>query len=124
MIRHSACGFGALAFAGICAGDVRGDQPRHSLAPRPPMFAPRAKRVIFIFMQGGPSHVDTLDYKPELIKRDGQEIDFTGVRFGTFGNVSKRKLLKPLWSFGSMGNVADLCRICFRTWASTWTSCA
>ena len=44
-----------------------------------------------------------LIYKPELIKRDGQGIDFTGVRFGTFGNQSTRKLLKPLWSFKQYG---------------------
>jgi hypothetical protein len=103
MIRRSACGFGALALAGMCADTARGDQKRNSLAQRPPMFAPRAKRVIFIFMQGGPSHVDTFDFKPELVARHGKEIDFTGVRFGTFGNVSKRKLLKPLWSFEQYG---------------------
>jgi len=108
MIRRSACGFGALALAGICADHVvadhvAADDKRNSLALRPPMFPPRAKRVIFIFMQGGPSHVDTFDFKPELIKRNGQEIDFTGVRFGTFGAKSKRKLLKPLWSFKQHG---------------------
>jgi hypothetical protein len=67
------------------------------------MFTPRTRRVIFIFMQGGPSHVESFDYKPELIKRDGQEIDFTGVRFGTFGKVSKRRLMKPLWEFQNYG---------------------
>lgn len=102
MIRRSACGFGSLALAGMCADATSADQQRN-LMRRPPMFAPRAKRVIFIFMQGGPSHVDTFDYKPELLARHGQEIDFTGVRFGTFGNVSKRKLLKPLWSFRQHG---------------------
>lgn len=103
MIRRSACGFGTLALAGICAEQVRANEDRKSLAPRTPMFEPRAKRVIFIFMQGGPSHVDTFDYKPELFSRDGQDIDFTGVRFGTFGNVSQRKLLKPLWDFQQYG---------------------
>jgi len=68
-----------------------------------PLFAPRAKRVIFVFMQGGPSHVDTFDYKPELAARDGQSIDFTGVRFGTFGKVSKRRLMRPLWKFRQHG---------------------
>ncbi len=42
------------------------------------MFSPRVKRVIFLFMQGGPSHVDTFDFKAELLRRDGQEIDFYG----------------------------------------------
>ena len=57
MIRRSACGFGGLALAGICANQSRGEDKRNTLLPRPPMFPARAKRVIFIFMQGGPSHV-------------------------------------------------------------------
>ncbi|MFK7770174.1 MAG: DUF1501 domain-containing protein [Mariniblastus sp.] len=121
MIRRSSCGFASLALAGLLSNRSRGDetttdktqeQSRNTLAARTPMFAPRAKRVIFIFMQGGPSHVDTFDYKPELLKRDGQEIDFTGVRFGTFGSKSKRKLLQPLWDFKQYGErgqyVSDL----------------
>ncbi|MFT5126550.1 MAG: hypothetical protein ACI8W8_000144 [Rhodothermales bacterium] len=82
------------------AGMLEGNNP---LAPRMPHFAPRAKRVIFIFMQGGPSHVDSFDYKPKLFKADGQEIDFTGVRFNTFGKQSKRKLMKPMWDFSQRG---------------------
>lgn len=101
-LKQSACGFGSLALAGLCAeGDAQGKTS--PLAPKAPMFSPRAKRVIFIFMQGGPSHVDTFDYKPELIDRDGEEIDFTGVRFGTFGKTSKRRLMKPLWDFQNYG---------------------
>jgi hypothetical protein len=42
------------------------------LAPRPPQFRPRAKRVIYLHMSGGPPHLDLFDYKPELVKRDGQ----------------------------------------------------
>jgi len=102
-LRRSACGFGALAFTGMLAKEAAAKKTHDTLQARAPHFTPRAKRVIFIFMQGGPSHVDSLDYKPELLKRDGQEIDFTGVRFGTFGNSSKRKLLKPLWKFQQYG---------------------
>ena len=98
-LQKSACGFGALAFSGLLTGQTPASQRQDTLQARAPQFKARAKRVIFIFMQGGPSQVDSLDYKPELVKRDGQEIDFTGVRFGTFGNASKRKLLKPLWAF-------------------------
>src|SRR3954462_15381611 len=46
----------------------------HTLAPRAGHFAPRAKSVIWLFMNGGPSQVDTWEFKPELIKRDGQEL--------------------------------------------------
>lgn len=101
-LKQSACGFGSLALAGLCAKrDALGKTS--PLAPKAPLFSPRAKRVIFIFMQGGPSHVDTFDYKPDLINRDGKEIDFTGVRFGTFGKVSGRRLMKPLWKFQRYG---------------------
>ncbi|MBT3843505.1 MAG: DUF1501 domain-containing protein, partial [Verrucomicrobia bacterium] len=49
------------------------------------------------------SHVDTYDFKPELIQNHEKEIDFTGVRFGTFGKKSKRKLMRPLWDFRQYG---------------------
>jgi len=96
---RGACGFGALALSGTGAL-AQGDDP---LAARPPMHPARARRVIFLFMQGGPSQVDTFDYKPELIRRDSQSIDFTGVRFNTFGKQSKRRLMRPLWDFRQHG---------------------
>ena len=82
------------------------------LAPRPAMHPARAKRIIFLFMAGGPSHVDTFDYKPELTKRDGQGFEFVGVRSTTFGVKSERQLMKPLWDFQQYGEsgrwVSDL----------------
>lgn len=114
MLRRSACGFGSLALAGMWGSSTQAHETdrQADLTPRAPMFPARAKRVIFIFMQGGPSHIDTFDYKPELVQADGTEIDFTGVRFGTFGQNSKRKLMKPLWNFQQYGKcgqfVSDL----------------
>lgn len=113
LLQRTACGFGALALAGLNADRATaGEADNQNLDPRPPMFPARAKRVIFIFMQGGPSHIDTFDYKPELVGADGKDIDFTGVRFGTFGKDSKRKLMKPLWDFRQYGqsgrHVSDL----------------
>src|SRR5688572_30692095 len=64
-LKLSACGFGYLAFAGLAAAD-------DPLAPKKPHFAPRAKRVIFLCMTGGPSHVDTFDHKPQLTRDDGK----------------------------------------------------
>src|SRR6516165_7055952 len=52
---------------------LRADEP-DPLAPRPPHFAPRAKHVIFLFMQGGPSHIDTFDPKPLLKTQHGQPL--------------------------------------------------
>jgi len=102
MLRLSACGFGSVALAGLCQ-QANSSPGTASLSQRAPMFAPRAKRVIFLFMSGGPSHVDSYDYKPELIRNHDKDYDFTGVRFGTFGKKSKRKLMKPLWGFKQYG---------------------
>ena len=75
MLRSAACGFGYLAFAGLAsevAAAAESASYQNPLAPRTPHFAPRAKRVIFMFMQGGPSHLDTFDHKPSLDKMDGE----------------------------------------------------
>jgi hypothetical protein len=64
-------GLGLLALADLLKA---GDAPTNPLASRPPHFAGTAKSVIWLFMNGGPSHVDTWDHKPELAKRDGQEL--------------------------------------------------
>jgi hypothetical protein len=77
MLRSLSSGFGYLAFAGIAAEaagrEARApqDQDEQGLAPRPTHFPPRARRVIFLCMNGGPSHVDLFDYKPELNRRSG-----------------------------------------------------
>src|SRR6201997_4833417 len=71
-------GFGPLGRAGSLAGEgllASTETPRSvtPLAPRAPHFAPRAKRVIFLFMNGGPSHVGTFDPKPDLARRHGEK---------------------------------------------------
>lgn len=77
--------------------------PADPLAPRAPHFPARAKRVIFIFSNGGASHMDTFDYKPELFKADGKKT-------GTGGGLSnqQRVLLKPLWPFRPGGTCGTL----------------
>jgi hypothetical protein len=74
-------GFGTLAFEALLrqeakAAAIKGPviDPLQPFAPRPPHFAPRAKSVIFLFMVGGPSQVDTFDYKPELQRLNGQPL--------------------------------------------------
>ncbi|MEN9572947.1 MAG: hypothetical protein RL514_802 [Verrucomicrobiota bacterium] len=69
VLSSVSCGFGYLAFAGLAARAATADKP---LAPKQPHFTPRAKRVIFLCMSGGPSHVDTFDYKPKLIADAGK----------------------------------------------------
>ncbi len=105
-LQNSACGFGSVALGGMLAeqnAQAAKTATRNSLTLQAPILPARAKRLIFIFMQGGPSHVDSFDYKPELIARDGKSIDFTGVRFNSFGQVSQRTLMKPLWKFRQHG---------------------
>jgi hypothetical protein len=64
-----------LADAGLLAGSTNQPaQANNPLAPKPPHFPPRAKRVIFLFMNGAPSHVDTFDPKPMLVKQQGQPL--------------------------------------------------
>ena len=100
MLRGSALGFGYLAAMSMLAEEGRTDAGDNPLQVRPPHFAPRAKRVIFLFMKGGPSHVDTFDYKPALQKADGQELPFDKprVQFAPTG-----KLLKSPWKFKPHG---------------------
>ncbi len=97
LLKSAACGFGSLAFAGM-AGQLHA--ARNPLAPRDPMHSARAKRVIFIFMQGGPSHVDTFDPKPELYRRHAQEVDFLNARTR---QVERKKVMQPLWEFQRYG---------------------
>ncbi len=68
LLRSASCGFGYLALAGMARSGF-GDESAlavNPLLPKAPHFAAKAKRVIFLFMQGGPSHIDTFDHKPEL----------------------------------------------------------
>ena len=101
MLKSAACGIGSLALTGLCQQSAYASLS-NAYQSRP-MFPAKAKRIIFIFMAGGPSHVDSYDYKPELIRNHDKDYDFTGVRFGTFGKKSKRKLMKPLWDFKQYG---------------------
>src|SRR5947207_4580658 len=85
MLRTSAVGFGHLAFAALLADEAAASQPAPGrpadpLAARPPHFTPRAKRIIFLFMKGGPSHVDTFEHKPLLQRDHGRPYPFTRPR--------------------------------------------
>jgi len=75
------------------------------LATRPPMFRPRAKRVIFLFMHGGPSHVDTFDYKPLLIRDSGKPLPFGKPRI-QFAKTSN--LRRSPWEFRPYGQCGTM----------------
>jgi hypothetical protein len=73
-ITDAFCGFGALAFAALCQQEQARADTRNPLAPKPPNFPAKAKSLIFLFMAGGPSHLETFDPKPLLNKLDGQPL--------------------------------------------------
>jgi hypothetical protein len=73
------------------------------LAPKPPHFAAKARNVIFLFMSGGPSHMDLFDPKPDLIRLAGQPIPDSFGTFKTRRAVAKNKLLAPVRAFARRG---------------------
>ena len=92
LLQNASAGFGYLAFAGICSQQASAEATAaNPLAPKMPHHMARAKRVIFLCMQGGPSHVDTFDYKPALARDHGKS--------GKYGG----SLLKSPWQFRQRG---------------------
>ncbi|MEX2185630.1 MAG: DUF1501 domain-containing protein [Pirellulales bacterium] len=107
-LRHAACGFGYLALAGLTNAPRRvaaRERVADPLAPKAGHFPARAKRVIFLFMQGGVSHVDSYDYKPLLAEHDGAMIAFDDARIvaNTGKRGSSQRIMKPLWNFNQHG---------------------
>src|SRR3954452_5679287 len=96
LLKGVSSGFGYLAFAGLssmAAGAGSKDSP---LAPKAPHFPARAKRVIFLCMNGAPSHVDRFDYKPELASADGKVSNRPG-------RIPGAKLMASPWKFRQHG---------------------
>jgi hypothetical protein len=79
MLQRCGMGFGMLGLAGLCTPTAQA-APTHPLAPRAPHFRARAQRVVHLFMNGGPSHVDTFDPKPLLDKYHGRPLPRTNLR--------------------------------------------
>ncbi len=104
-LSHTACGFGSLALAGLAAQTPMADAAGSPLAAKKPHFPAKAKRVIFLFMQGGVSHVDSFDYKPRLDKDDGKMLSFDDARIiaNTGKRGSSQRVMKPLWKFTQHG---------------------
>jgi len=106
---QSGAGFGAAALSSMLATDgffnpaaAAADLSLKSpLAPKPPHFAPKAKSVIFLFMYGGPSHIDTFDYKPDMNGMDGKTVDVK--TFGRGGHRTGGRIVEPRWKFHQHG---------------------
>ena len=113
LLQNCGAGFGGIALNDLLARTASAGQnssaASNPLLSRPGHFPARAKRVIFLFMHGGPSHVDTFDHKPLLAKHDGQPLPFEKprIQFAQTGN-----LLKSPWKFRQYGQsgawVSDL----------------
>ena len=106
MLRRSGCGFGFLALTDLLAAETAvlknsdSDPAAHPFAIRAPHFTPRAKRVIFLYMPGGPSHVDLFDPKPRLIVDNGKPLPFPKPKLE---RAKTGNLLASPWKFSKHG---------------------
>lgn len=112
-------GFSGVALAGMLDNGFYANQAfaadgktafKNPLAPKAPHFPAKAKAVIFLYMYGGPSHIDTFDYKPTMYGRDNQTIEVK--TFGRGGRRNVGRIVEPRWKFRQYGEcgkwVSDL----------------
>src|SRR3954453_21682401 len=111
-LKNAGAGFGAVALAALLAEDGQLAAADDPLAPKAPQFPAKAKRVIFLFMSGGPSHVDTFDPKPELTRLHGQPLPASFGMVRTRRGVDRNRLLASRRTFRKHGQagieVSDL----------------
>jgi hypothetical protein len=124
-VWEAGAGFGSVALTGLFAQDgwpgpqapvLQASEPpastpfRSPMAPKQPHFDAPAKAVIFLFMYGGPSHIETFDYKPKMYDLDGQTIPVK--TFGRGGHRNQGRAVGPKWKFQQYGQcgkwVSDL----------------
>jgi len=114
-LGHTSVGLGAVALGSLLNHDAVASQTTtHALPGQAPHFAPRAKRVIFLCMAGGPSHLETFDYKPLLAKMDGQPMPASFTRGQPIAQLQGQtlKCLAPQFPFARVGasgqEIADI----------------
>lgn len=111
---QSGCGFGGVALSSFLSADGFFSKAQAGQSPSPTSFLPaaaaKAKSVIFLFMYGGPSQIDTFDYKPNMIGMDNKTI--TVKTFGRGGHRNEGRVVEPRWKFKQYGQcgkwVSDL----------------
>jgi hypothetical protein len=105
-------GFTGLALTGMLAADGFFDKPAQGnaginpMAPRKPHFPAKAKSVIFLFMYGGPSQIETFDYKPKMYPLDGKTIAVK--TFGRAGHRNQGRIVGPKWQFKPYGKCGKM----------------
>lgn len=114
LLTQAGAGAGMLALGQLLEGDdvVADDAATNPLAPKPPHFPAKAKRIIWLFMHGGPSQVDTFDPKPLLSQFDGKvpPAEFHDLNL-QFTDVRKQKLMASRQEFGRFGKCGlEMCR--------------
>ncbi len=103
-LQTLACGFGQLALADLAARRANASASTNPLQSKPTRHPAKAKRIIFLFMQGGVSHVDSFDYKPQLLSEDGRMLDFADLRsLAKTGKSPQQRVMRPLWNFAQHG---------------------
>jgi hypothetical protein len=124
MLWEAGCGFASVALSSFFQQDgflanqtlsadgvtPYADPPANPLAPKTAPLPQKAKSVIFLFMYGGPSHIDTFDYKPTMTGMDGKTVDVK--TFGRGGHRNQGRIVEPRWKFNQYGQcgkwVSDL----------------
>ncbi|WZO99986.1 DUF1501 domain-containing protein [Isosphaeraceae bacterium EP7] len=104
-LKVAACGFGHLALAALTSERAVAEVPKGNKWIPGTHHPARAKRVIFLFMQGGVSQVDSFDYKPRLAKDDGSQMPFDDARViaNTGARGSSQRVMRSPWSFSQHG---------------------
>src|SRR2546425_427149 len=103
ILARAGHGFGAIALGSLLRDPAQGRVRVNPLAAKPPNFAPKAKSVIFLFMVGGPSHIDTFDPKPALKKYEGQKLPDSYGKVVSQFTAGDTPLLSSPWKFARHG---------------------
>ena len=112
LLHQLGAGFGSVALTSLLSRDgFAFDETPPAEGTRSPgatalHHAPKAKSVIFLFMYGGPSHMDTFDYKPAMVGRDGQTVEVK--TFGRGGKRNQGRIVEPRWGFKPYGECGKM----------------
>ena len=127
MLKRCGMGLGMIGLTSLLqqqglltAANPLGESALSPMAPKLPHFTPKAKRVIWLFINGGPSHMDTWEYKPDLGKYHGKELEGFDKNTGFFTKEVGAIMRSP-FKFSQRGQSGKWSLKFSHTWVSTWT---